>query len=571
MTLANDKSSLLPLSKTSNTQSAFMTSASLALVLAALTLAVPCITTAETPASSASRKPATSFEVDLAALNKLFTIKETPPAGLTNKFPYHLTSVEDVFTLQMQLGSGKTYNVPSHLFGGKLNVIPYADEEPALDAAGKPHRGDAAVAQYYAPGEIGFAIKHHRPFHRILRMEPAVNTNALLSELATKPLPTTLPLSQEPDLGMAKEEIKLQDTHIEIVVGVMREGQPGVITVNNPQDYQEGGFGDESEPGDYPMVFTKPVLPAYVPDKVRPLFTENIRTMAVGFNTVSKFPPNYDGGDPLAANTPEKIREHVKMMVKAVAGNEEAQDYFRKPENFMYCAELAFVSTTAGLLVPLNSKSMAQLGVSPEEWAAFKAQVVRHNLHDPEQPSFFVRNNRNYRLHLIQLADLSQLEALKPVPEYSDKPAAESQKLAFKPMTMADIIEGFMRLDFPRKEMGEDLAPYQARALVMMKPGLLQMMALDPASPQAAGVSLLYDQVVATVEKKYPSYDAFRAALAPVLQKAQNISGPVGTGQGLFTPPSLFHLVLKGMNTEGGLLTLQYVGHGLHYSVLKPQ
>lgn len=538
------------------------------LAFALVALTAWSVSAADAPDAPALRKAGLNYEVDLAALNRLFPSPDPAPEGATNQFPYQLTGLEEAFTLQMQLGS-KTYNVGSHLFGGKVNPIPYGDEETVVDASGHKHRGDDAVAQYFPPGAIGFAIKHHRPFHRVLRMQAEVNPNLPLSELAGKPLPGPLSVSREPGLGMAKEEIKLQDTHIEIVMGVMRDGKPGVITVNNPQDYQEGGFGDENISGDYPMVFTRPVLPAYVPEKIRALFIENIRTMAVGFNTVSKFPPNYDGGDPLAANTPEKVREHVKMMVKAVAGNEEARDYFRRPENFMYCAELAFVSTTAGLLVPLNQKSMEQLGVAPEEWEQFKVQVALHNQHDAEKPSFFVRHNRNFRLHLIQLADLSQLETLKPVAEYSDVPGKEGQKLAFQPMTMADIVEGFMRLDFPRKEMGEDLAPYQARALVLMKPGLLQMMALDPLSPQAMAVSMLYDQIVATVEKKYASYDAFRAAVAPLLQKARGISGPIGTGQGLFTPPSLFHFVLKGINTEGGLITLQYVGHGLHYSLVK--
>lgn len=523
-------------------------------------------------AADAPERKSGSFEVDFAALNKLFPGHETAPDGNTNGFPYQITHAEEAFTLQLQLGL-KVYNVGSHLFGGKVVPIPYGDGEVVNDAAGNPHRGDATAAQYFPPGSVGFAIKHHRPVHRVLRMEMEANTNLTPADLANKGLTTPPAVGREPDFGLAKEEIKLQDTHIEIVVGVMREGQPGVITVNNPQDYQEGGFGDEETPGDYPMVFTKPVLPNYVPEKVRPLFIENIRTMAVGFNTVSKFPPNYDGGDPLAAHTPDKVRENVKMMVKAVAGDEEAQDYFRRPENFMYCAELAFVSTTAGLLVPLNQKNMEQLGVTAEEWRKFQAEVAKHNLHDPEQRSFFVRNNRNFHLHLIQLADLSQLENLKPVADYAPeaKRAAEAQKLAFQPMTMADIIESFMRLNFPRHEMGEDLAPYQARALVMMKPGLLQMMALDPASLQARGVSALYDQIVAVVEKRYPSYDAFRAALAPFMQRARGIAGPIGTGQGLFTPPSLFHLVLKGMHPEGGLITLQYVGHGFHYSVVKPQ
>ena len=37
--------------------------------------------------------------------------------------------------------------------------------------------------------------------------------------------------------------------------------------------------------------------------------------------------------------------------------------------------------------------------------------------------------------------------------------------------------------------------------------------------------------------------------------------------ESLFVPPSLFHLIAKG-HLKGGLLDLDYLAHGLHYSLV---
>ena len=40
------------------------------------------------------------------------------------------------------------------------------------------------------------------------------------------------------------------------------------------------------------------------------------------------------------------------------------------------------------------------------------------------------------------------------------------------------------------------------------------------------------------------------------------------TGEGLFVPPSLFHVAAQGRHL--GLLRMQYEGHGLHASIVQP-
>lgn len=55
--------------------------------------------------------------------------------------------------------------------------------------------------------------------------------------------------------------------------------------------------------------------------------------------------------------------------------------------------------------------------------------------------------------------------------------------------------------------------------------------------------------------------------MTPLLDQARQITGPRGDGNGLFTPPSLFHVVAQGKQ-PGGLLGLEYVGHGVHFSLV---
>lgn len=279
------------------------------------------------------------------ATSNLWSITEASPtlgsfghsSDTPATFPEQITRFEDLYAVQVSLIDGRKLRIHTHTFGPKIKIIPYGDGDAVMDAAGNVHIGDKYVAQHFKPGDIGFSIKHHRSANRVL------NAN---------------------DETELRHDIKLQDTHIGIVVGVMHDGKPGVMTINNPQNYQNGGFGDESVSGDYPMIFTKPVFPSDLPEATQQLMVDNIRTMLVGFNTVSRFPDNYDGGDPLAATTIESLREHVKMMVLAVAGNDEAQAFFEDPKKFMYCAELAYVATSAGVQVPLNRKTVLGLGVS---------------------------------------------------------------------------------------------------------------------------------------------------------------------------------------------------------------
>ena len=547
---------------------------SLPLPIAAITLAVGCLSnTTETHDSRiASAVVDPHYEVDMDVLRDMWN-HGTPVAA-----------IENMFEVAVKVGQS-TVIAPTHLFGptGAVNAIPYHDLDavgtlsPAelaqiesylagapvpVDALGQPiARGDAELARYFAPGEIGFAIKNHRHENGVLSLEG--------------------------DTDDLKEDFKFQDTHIELVVGVVRDGQPGVVTLNNPQgypgDYIPGRFGDET----YPMIFVRPELPSYLSAELQSAFVANIRTMMVGFNAVSNFPGDYNGGDPLAARSPEKVREHVRNMVLAIAGQgadrSAAQAYWSSDENKIYCAELGHVSTSAGMIVPLNRTSLTGLGLSGDVIDRFAAMVA--TLPDsPERGATpFVQLNDN---PMVKYVDMTMApEDLQSAASYApeDIRAGEQTKLAFGPMTMADIVERFMAAHLPRRTLGEDLAPLQGAVLSAMKPGLLETMGMDrlPADDERRiAVDHLFDAIVAKVSTPHESYEAFRADIAPELEMARQVTGPRGdSGAGLFVPPSLYHVIAldtdnpppdgQGWNLRG-LISLHYVGHGIPYAAMRP-
>lgn len=482
------------------------------------------------------------FEVDLAGVNAQWP--DDVPAA----------SVEDLFRVRVIAGP-RTLIADTHLFGDAVNIIPYSDDDGITDAAGNQVAyGDAVIAQYFPPGEVGIAVKHHRPAHR------------------------TLALAGGPASAM-KEHMKLQDTHIELVVGVERGGRAAAITLNNPQSYQDGRFGDAS----YPMIFLQPVYPSYLSTDQAHAFRDNIRTMLVGFNAVSNFPGDYNGGDPLAARTPRDVREHVAMMVRAITGDEEAREWFRREENQVYCAELAHISFSSGLIVPLNAEHLVPL-VGEETWQRFQHEVSEHNA---GRESAFTSLNSNGLVADVRLSLAAG--TLLPASSYAPEGSDAAERLAFEPMTMADIVQYFVATHMPRRELGEATAPLQGAALMAMKPGLLEAMTLDrvplvapadianapaaqqPALEARAMVEDLFGRIVAVVSTPHANYSAFRAALDPLMAEARLVTGPRdGSGTGLFVPPSLMHLVAQGRHT-GGIMGLRYVGHGLHYSLVRPR
>ncbi|HVJ92307.1 MAG TPA: hypothetical protein VM580_21050 [Labilithrix sp.] len=492
--------------------------------LAALTAVSGCSTESASKPDAAENDVflRTNYEISWEQYNATYSTNFSTP--------------EQAYSVDVKLGD-KVIHAPSHLFGETVNVIPYSNDDGVTTADGRVlERGDSVIAQIFRPGEIGIAVKHHRSEFPVLDLDNIGNQDEM------------------------KEHFKLQDTHIEIVVGVQRDGKAGAITINNPQDYEQGGFGDET----YAMVFLRPVYPQYLTDAQKVNFENNVRTMLLAFNAVTDFPGDYNGGDPLGARNPEKVLEYVKQMILAINGNDAALAWFKEPANQVYCAELAFIAFSAGLIAPLNDATIIPL-VGAEEWSKFQQIVADHNA---GKDTAFTLLNRNKRVTYVRDLTLAPPD-LAPAPSYG--PPGEETKLALEPLTQADMLDEFLRTHIPRELFGEELASAQAAVLAAMKPALLEqtrMNELPETDPRRVAVDALFSQLVEAVGKQYESYTAFREAIEPLLAQAREITGPRGdTGEGLFVPPSLFHVAAQGK--RAGLLRFQYEGHGVHASAVK--
>lgn len=470
----------------------------------------------------------TQYEADLELLDELW-----PAARKLNR-------LNDAFTVDVLIGD-RSLSIPTHLFGCDPNVIPYGDRDPSFDADRQViARGDSVLAQYFPPGSLGFAVRHHCPSHRLLDS------------------------GQGNDL---RDFLKFQDTHAMALVGVQRDGQAGVITINNPQGYQGGRFGDFERA--YTAIFFRPRYPEYLNAAQAAAFEANIRTMLIGFNAVSDFPfDDYDGGDPLSARNPATVIAHTLMMIKAISGDSKARSFFQRPANRIYCAELLQVSASAGLTLPLNARTFEPL-VGSETWKNFCQAITDHNA---GRKSLFTQLNANSLVRHVGLTlapdDLTPCWKYAPL----DLRRTEAERLAFQPMTMADLLEHFLQTYLPREEFGESLANAQAELLREVKPGLFRAMAFGQEAGHSAEqqtAEVIFSELVAVLETPYSNYQEFRAALEPVLAKARGAAGPRSlSGQGLFVPPHLLHLVAQGKQT-GGLLRLDYVGHGLPFGVVR--
>ena len=474
-----------------------------------------------------------TFEPDLDKLRALWG--SDPPAD----------SFEDFLTVTIESGDGLVQRSPTHVFGRAVRVLPYHDldgEENVQDADATPYpRGDQALAEIFKPGEFGYMMKHHRG-------EAAYQGRRIAPPMA-------------PDAMRA--HLKLQDTHVALVIGVAdRAGHPGVITVHNPQGYPHnkgredrtdqtweqkkrfvGRFGEP----EYSMVFFKPSFPSYTCPAVARAMVDNICTMGVGFNAVNDYPSeNYDGHDPLAAYDVERIREHAAHMVRAIAGDEagrkESLEWFKQDAHQLYCSEFAHVATSAGIHCPLNAATFVPL-VGEPVWLRFAEMVACHN-RGGEAP--FQTLNKNPLIHHVGLSLAP--EDLRPLPHYApaELREAEARKLAFPPLNAKQIIELAMAELFPddRRPDAKPDAGGRAERLKHFCPDLLAALAGDPADP-------------------HPQTGA--AQLTGAAARPDQLAS-----DSLFVPPSLLHFVAKG-HCPDGLLGLNYEGHGLHFSLVRPR
>ncbi len=416
------------------------------------------------------------------------------------------SSVSDLFTTSIDFPGGKI-STPSHMLGMQeqdLRILPYDDS-----------RGIAQhhLAVHVRNGEIALSFKHHCPH------------------------PDNNPL----------EALKFQTTHVQIAVGVAG----GVLTVNNPQNYTSGLFGDPS----YPMIFVKPKFPEGISEQKTSMYLDNVRTWLVIANTFTEFPTNYNGGDPLKCITKQHLESLAYALIKALLGDQTALAWLKEPEQATYCAELAFLSLNLGIYFPLNKKFLGENFESVEQ--ALSSKV-------------FLEKNSNPHIDLVELRMAP--EALNPIDQeitVHDHGTTFWSGLAVQPLHSADMVIEYIRRSVPRKRLGEEVASQvQGKILRKMRPTFYDVLALKDETERAA-MDILVDRAVEITERIHPSYEAFRAAIEPTLMELAKFSQAHGMA---YIPPHCFLLRATDFVADGtrnGLFGFTYVGHGVHQSLVR--
>lgn len=581
------------------------------------------------------------YELDLAALQR--GVEEQVADDHMTWPPLASDDWRDLFVTRVAIAPDKTLTARSHLFGGD-RWVPHADQglltttqQGVRFADGQVSTaiaGDEALAAAlctHGEGDLGISLKHEGPEFPILDPRAA-----------------------------DKEAFKLFDTHIQIWTCVRdAAGKLRVFTLNNPTNYAKSSQALDGSGFSQPKIYGAFGTRAYGNIFLRfnydrlaqssgmtvareggaelPLwraFQDNIRTMAVLFNSISWFPVDYNGNDPLAAHSPARVREHVAMAIHALIGTPGARDWWLGDKShYIYCAELAYLSAAAGLLVPLNEAHVVGLHapdgfptITAADFAKFTAELAKHNAHvgtrgplsqaqlaatyigaknrtntgiDPNAPGGRFKDFVPGAISRVPLALAPA--ALQSFAAYTDRaaecaaPANQDRPdcLAFTPLTVADMVRHFIGIFIPRHETDALPAPQraatqamygqiQAQMLYGMKDALYESMSLPAGHPGRTAISDVIDGLTgcaqpvdgacgpSVITRTYPGYAEFIAALEqdPFYLAAQQIASAGDKSSSFFTPPSLFHLA--ALKRSGGLLGMDYVTHGMHFSLVQP-
>ena len=412
---------------------------------------------------------------------------------------------EDLFSTTTQFSTG-VVKAPTHMVGlnsEDLILLPYESVEAPY------HK---SLVGKIEPGEIGISIMHHSP------------------------IPDSNP----------KESIKLQCTHIQLVMGV----KAGVVTINNPSKYLAGSFGDKS----YPMIISKIKSNGRVPGDLWTKYEKNIRTWAVIANAFTVFPDDYNGSDPLKVRTKEQLIEFGNYLLEALCGDEGAREWLRHPNQHLYCAELAFIAMNLGLYFPIS-----EMKIGSDLFSRVKAALAEFD---------FVAKTQNPVIDQIEIS-----VAEEEFPSYSHFVGSGEIKDGFwsnlivRPYFASDMIERYIQAVVPRNMLGEEEgSQFQKELVKKIKLPLFEMLNL-PEKMRDKFESLFAD-LVSIIGIEYRSYEEFRDAIEPRLIEISKLASHDGKA---YIPPSLYldELTKNQIGISNGIVRWEYVGHGIHKSVIK--
>ncbi len=415
----------------------------------------------------------------------------------------NITDFKDLYSQKTTFSDGKIIECFPHLMGvadDQLKIIPYNNDDGMNQEKLIEMMGDRRIL---------ISIKHH----------------------AIDPL--------------EKESLKLQCTHAQLIV----KSSEGVMSLNNPQSYEQALFGDK----DYPMMFFSIDFPEEVSKESIRDYENNIILWTTIINTFSSFPSNYDGGDPLSAKDRDSSIRFADMAMKALAGNSEARSWFKEERNKLYCAELVFLGLTLGLIYPLNERHLDSESFN----------LLRDQLHSKE----FLCFNSNPLISHIDLplpsSDLCPLEG-------NNESTYFGSNLAVRPMLVSDMLTSYIKYTVDRENLGEKSGRYQLELFKYTQRFLNQYLPVEAFSENSS-VSLLITKVEEIILKEHDSYKDYLSKLKPVLRSLNEEVSKYSNSKNTFIPPHCFFvrsLEYELENKRKGLVGIKYFGHGIHKSLL---
>jgi len=480
-------------------------------------------------------------------------------------------SLTDLYTQRFHLPDDPTLgHAAGNIVASNTHCVNYSETEIAARlAAYDDKKGiyQSDLTRVIAPNDIAIGIKHHQPC-------PDKN----------------IEVSSNPVLNLV-ETVKFQATHITIGVGIEFTAPngittPGVITLNNPQDYpapdpgEIGLFG----PRDYPITWVKPEFPDSLPQHIVRAYIDNIRTWFVILNTVTLFPDNsYNGGDPLGAISPDAIRQCASLALRSIAGDAEATKELSRPEHLVYCAELAYLALNIGTQFPLNIRTIEALDAD--------ATLIQHEI----TTKAFLRRNKNGKAHLVKLTMAPQdlrpihdepLADINPSPPCKVEPFGK-KRFAIQPQTIDCILDSFFARQFNRAELIAHFGEYSAaktqawvfHTIIPAITLILEINRLRNKDCRLLGQALnslgmklghVYGHSDQCPEA---AYHALSLAIMPEREMLRSISGPRGNGAGAFCMPANFLLKTEDNMRRceiKGYLSFSLIAFSLHQSMLIP-
>ncbi len=424
-------------------------------------------------------------------------------------FDKTFNSLKDLWQLQTEFPDGSIIKSDFHLFGkeeDQVNLISYDNEDGI-------YNND--LIKEMKNRRVAISIKHHVP----------------------KPLTDNI------------ERMKLQATHMQLVI----RSENNVFTLNNPQSYEDGLFGNEN----YPMTFMKLKYPKSLNEEQISQYEDNIVTWAAICNTYTKFPQDYNGGDELSIMNKDSLYTYGNQLLKALVGDGDALRWLTKPENHLYCAEYGVMALSLGINFPLNESY-----VSSALLDSVKKEIKKRN---------FLIHNANPNIDCLNLITPSnELKSFYDL-GYVSKDSFFDGALAIKPFLISDMIMAFIKYSVPRGEQGEDLGKYQVMLLEQSKNYISKFLPQEALDSNVSNIPILLDEIKKVLADIHSSYDEFNSFLSPYLEKLNDEVKKYSSSSNVFMPPHAYlvrlHEELEAPRED--ILKLDYLGHGLHSSIVK--